>query len=287
MPLATQEMRTSTNTSTHGWTRKGVLLGVAGVGLLGPLAVPGIASAQAPTPAEPVAAVQSVTPAPAVAPAAASTPAPAAQPSATYTVKAGDTIARIAKAQGMRWDTLAELNGVKSPFVIYPGQVLKLSGSPATEPVHTSRDERPAPAAAAAPAPAAAAAPAPAAVAAASSSRAATAVAHALAQKNEGDRYVYGANGPSSWDCSSLTQAAWAKAGVSLPRTSKAQASAGTATSRASLVPGDLVVYFSPVSHVAMYIGNGQVVQALNSNAGLKVTNIDYAGKVTGYRHIG
>jgi peptidoglycan DL-endopeptidase CwlO len=46
-------------------------------------------------------------------------------------------------------------------------------------------------------------------------------------------------------------------------------------------------VYFSPVSHVAMYIGNGQVVQALNSNAGLKVTNIDYAGTVTGYRHIG
>jgi cell wall-associated NlpC family hydrolase len=280
MPLATQQMRTSTTTPTQTWTRKAVLLSVAGVGLLGPLAMPGVASAQAPTPAEPVsAAAQSVTPAPAVAPAAASTPAPATQSSNTYTVKAGDTIARIAKAQGMRWDVLAELNGVKSPFVIYPNQVLKLSGTPAVEPVHTSRDTRPEPAAAPAPAPAAA-------PAAASSGKAAVAVAHALLQKNQGDRYVYGANGPSSWDCSSLTQAAWAQAGVSLPRTSKAQASAGVATTRANLKPGDLVVYFSPVSHVAMYIGNGQVVQALNSNAGLKVTNIDYAGTVTGYRHI-
>jgi cell wall-associated NlpC family hydrolase len=277
MPLATQEMRSSTTTPTHTWTRKAVLLGVAGVGLLGPLATTGVASAQAPTPAEPVAAaVQSVTPAPA----AAATPAPvAAQSANTYTVKAGDTIARIAKAQGMRWDTLAELNGIKSPFVIYPGQVLKLSGSPAVEPVHTSRDTRPEPAAAPAPAPAAA-------PAAASSGKAAVAIAHALAQKNQGDRYVYGANGPSAWDCSSLTQSAWAQAGVSLPRTSKAQASAGVATTRANLKPGDLVVYFSPVSHVAMYIGNGQVVQALNSNAGLKVTGIDYAGTVTGYRHI-
>lgn len=267
MPLATQEMRTSKTTSAHGWTRKGVLLGVAGVGLLGPLAMPGVASANAPTPAQPVAAaVQSVTPAPA----AASTPAPAAQPASTYTVKAGDTIARIAKAHGMRWDTLAELNGVKSPFVIYPGNVLKLSGSPTAEPTHTSRDTRPEPAAAA--------------PSVSGSGKGAQAVAYMMAQLQQGDRYVYGANGPSAWDCSSLTQAAWKSVGVSLPRTSAAQASAGTATTRAALVPGDLVRY---PGHIAMYIGNGQVVHAVNANTGLKVTSVTWAGQPTGYRHIG
>lgn len=105
-----------------------------------------------------------------------------------------------------------------------------------------------------------------------------------LESLRQGDRYVYGANGPSSWDCSSLTQAAWKSAGVSLPRTSAAQASAGSATTRAALQPGDLVRY---PGHIAMYIGDGQVVHAVNKNVGLKVTSLDWNGTPTGYRHIG
>jgi cell wall-associated NlpC family hydrolase len=257
----------------HSAVRNTITAGAVGTALLLPLFTAGTASAHVSTPAGPPPAAQ---PAPA--------PAPAEQAQGAYKVKAGDTIAKIAKAQGMRWDTLAELNGVKSPFVIYPGQVLKLSGSvsaPAAEQGHTSRADRPDPSASSAPAPAPAPAPS------VGSGKGATAVAYALQQQREGDRYVYGANGTSSWDCSSLTQAAWKNAGVSIPRTSKAQAGAGVATTRDALKPGDLVVYFSPVSHVAMYIGDGQVVQALNAKSGLKVTSIDYAGKVSGYRSIG
>ena len=255
--------------------RKAVLLGVAGVGgLLGPLA--GIlerhakeASANvADAPSVPSAASVPVTPAPTAAP----TAAPAEQSAGTYTVKSGDTIAKIAAAQGMRWDALAELNGVQSPFVIYPGQVLKLSGSASTPaPVHADRGgERQAPAA-----------PAP---QVSGSGKGAGAVAYMMQQLREGDRYVYGANGPSQWDCSSLTQAAWKSQGVNLPRTSAAQASAGSATTRAALKPGDLVRY---PGHIAMYIGGDQVVHAVNAKTGLKVTSVTWAGTPTGYRSIG
>ena len=86
------------------------------------------------------------------------------------------------------------------------------------------------------------------------------AVSFALAQL--GDPYVYGAAGPDAWDCSGLTMAAWAAAGVSLPHSSSMQLSSGTPVSSSALVPGDLVFYYSPISHVALYIGNGQVVHA-------------------------
>ena len=114
---------------------------------------------------------------------------------------------------------------------------------------------------------------APAASAAVSSSAAQTAVNTALAQV--GDRYVYGATGPNSFDCSGLTSFAYKAAGVSVPRTSKAQSTFGTPVSRANLQPGDLVFFYSPVSHVAMYIGNGQIVHALNSSKPVQVMNLD------------
>jgi len=270
MPLATQDINASTTSRTGRAARNAVLLTVAGVGLLGPLAMPGTALANVATPVAPApAAVQSAAPAPA---AAAATAAPE-QSAGTYTVKPGDTIAKIAKTQGMRWDTLAELNGVKSPFVIYPGQVLKLSGSASTPaPERADRGgERTAPAPAPAPQ-------------ASSGGKGAGAVAFMLQQLREGDRYVYGANGTSAWDCSSLTQAAWKSQGVSLPRTSAAQASAGVATTRAALKPGDLVRY---PGHIAMYIGGDQVVHAVNAKTGLKVTSVTWAGQPTGYRSIG
>jgi cell wall-associated NlpC family hydrolase len=113
------------------------------------------------------------------------------------------------------------------------------------------------------------------------SGRAAAAVRYALAQI--GDAYVWGATGPSAFDCSGLTMTAWAQAGVSLPHSSSAQMSSGTPVSQSQLRPGDLVFYYSPVSHVGMYIGNGQIVNAENPSVGVKITGVNsmpYAGAV-------
>src|SRR4051794_22133939 len=78
------------------------------------------------------------------------------------------------------------------------------------------------------------------------------AVSTALAQV--GDPYVWAAAGPNSFDCSGLVQYAYASAGISLPHSSKGQASMGRTVSRADLQPGDVLGFYSPVSHVGIYI---------------------------------
>jgi cell wall-associated NlpC family hydrolase len=100
------------------------------------------------------------------------------------------------------------------------------------------------------------------------SGRAAAAVSYALAQV--GKPYVYGAAGPSAFDCSGLTMASWAQAGVALPHSSSAQMGSGTPVSLSALQPGDLVFYYSPVSHVGIYIGNGMIVNAENPSVGVR-----------------
>ena len=113
------------------------------------------------------------------------------------------------------------------------------------------------------------------------SGRAAAAVRYALAQV--GDSYVYGAAGPSAFDCSGLTMMAWAQAGVGLPHSSSAQFGSGPHVSSSDLQPGDLVFYYSPISHVAIYIGNGLIVHAANPGAGVLVAGVfsmPYAGAV-------
>jgi peptidoglycan DL-endopeptidase CwlO len=101
------------------------------------------------------------------------------------------------------------------------------------------------------------------------SGRAAVAVHFAMAQV--GKPYVYGAAGPSAYDCSGLTMAAWGSAGVGLPHSAAAQYGYGTHISPSQLQPGDLVFYYSPISHVGMYIGNGMIVNAENPSAGIRV----------------
>jgi cell wall-associated NlpC family hydrolase len=111
------------------------------------------------------------------------------------------------------------------------------------------------------------------------SGRAKIAVDFALAQI--GDSYVYGAAGPNSWDCSGLTMGAWGAAGVSLPHSSRAQSGMGSAVSSSALQPGDLVFYYSPISHVGIYIGNGQIVHASNPSKPVGVApvfSMSYAG---------
>ncbi|MER5634421.1 C40 family peptidase [Streptomyces nitrosporeus] len=87
-----------------------------------------------------------------------------------------------------------------------------------------------------------------------------------------GKPYVWGAEGPESFDCSGLTSAAWSKAGRAVPRTSQEQWRRLPRVPVSSLRPGDLVVYFPEATHVALYIGDGLVVQAPRPGATVKVS---------------
>jgi cell wall-associated NlpC family hydrolase len=104
------------------------------------------------------------------------------------------------------------------------------------------------------------------------SGRAGAAVQYALAQV--GDAYVYGAAGPSAFDCSGLTMMAWAQAGVSLPHSSSAQYASGPQVAASALQPGDLVFYYNPISHVGIYIGNNKVVHASRKGQPVKVSDM-------------
>ncbi|HLM07188.1 MAG TPA: C40 family peptidase [Blastococcus sp.] len=106
----------------------------------------------------------------------------------------------------------------------------------------------------------------------ANSEAAQIAVDTALAQR--GKPYVWAADGPGSFDCSGLTAYAYAAAGVSLPHSSRLQSQMGQPVSRDQLQPGDLVFFYSPVSHVGIYIGNGQMVHAPTSGDVVKVAPI-------------
>lgn len=116
---------------------------------------------------------------------------------------------------------------------------------------------------------------------AAPSPRAARAVA--FAYRALGRPYVWGATGPGAYDCSGLTQAAWKSAGVSLPRTTYTQINAGTRVSRGQLQPGDLVFFYSGVSHVGIYIGGGKMIHAPHPGSTVRIAPIGempFAGAV-------
>jgi cell wall-associated NlpC family hydrolase len=111
------------------------------------------------------------------------------------------------------------------------------------------------------------------------SARASVAIQEAYRQL--GKPYRWGAEGPNSYDCSGLMMWAWGKAGVSLPHSSRAQFNAGFHVS--DLQPGDLVFFGSPIHHVGMYVGNGQMVHAPQTGDVVKISSMqrsDYAGAV-------
>jgi cell wall-associated NlpC family hydrolase len=108
------------------------------------------------------------------------------------------------------------------------------------------------------------------------------AIATALAQV--GDAYQHAASGPDAFDCSGLTSYAYAAAGISLPHSSRAQSTMGTQVSRADLQPGDLVFFYSPISHVGLYIGNGMMVHARTYGSPVAVTSVDQRGYRFGVR---
>jgi len=101
-----------------------------------------------------------------------------------------------------------------------------------------------------------------------------------------GDTYVWGGEGPDEFDCSGLTMYSYAAAGVSLPHSSKSQSTMGVAVSRDELLPGDLVFYYSPVSHVAIYVGDGQIIHASTYGKPVSLDSVDPWGAYNSARRI-
>lgn len=105
----------------------------------------------------------------------------------------------------------------------------------------------------------------------------------AAALSKLGSPYGWGATGPNQFDCSGLMVWAYQQMGKTIPRTSQAQLAGGTPVSRADLQPGDLVGYYPGVTHVGMYIGNGQLVHASDYGIPVQVVSVDsmpWAGAV-------
>ncbi|MEV0000165.1 NlpC/P60 family protein [Streptomyces sp. NPDC050848] len=98
----------------------------------------------------------------------------------------------------------------------------------------------------------------------------------AFARAQIGKPYVWGATGPSSYDCSGLTQAAWKAAGVDLPRTTWDQVEVGTRVATDDLLPGDLVFFYDDISHVGLYIGGGKMIHAPKPGANVREESIYY-----------
>ena len=117
----------------------------------------------------------------------------------------------------------------------------------------------------------AAAKPAAPAVAAAAGRRGS---AMSIAMRKLGAPYRWGAAGPGAFDCSGLVYWSYRQIGMTLPRSSSAQSRVGTPVSKGALQPGDLVFFYRPVSHVAIYIGGGRVVHASTAGKPVKISNL-------------
>lgn len=109
------------------------------------------------------------------------------------------------------------------------------------------------------------------------SGRSGIALKYALQQI--GDRYVFGAAGMTTWDCSGLTMRAFQAAGVKLPHSSAAQARMGKSVPFGQKKPGDLIFFGRPVSHVGIYLGGARMVHAPRSGSRVKVAPLDMGRK--------
>lgn len=101
------------------------------------------------------------------------------------------------------------------------------------------------------------------------------ALAVAFAHGALGKPYAWGATGPTAYDCSGLTLAAWRAGGVTLPRTTYTQITSGARVDWPQLIPGDLVFFYSGISHVGLYIGGGKMIHAQHPGTPVQIAPID------------
>lgn len=100
-----------------------------------------------------------------------------------------------------------------------------------------------------------------------------------IAKSHLGQKYVWGANGPYTFDCSGFTKSVFNNIGISIPRVSKEQAKVGQYISKNQLKKGDLVFFDSPksseVSHVGIYLGNGKFIHASSAKKSVVIGNLN------------
>ncbi|WP_167629496.1 LysM peptidoglycan-binding domain-containing protein [Listeria valentina] len=203
----------------------------------------------------------------------------------SYTVRSGDSLSKIAGIFGVSVSKLKALNGLSSDS-LQVGQVLKVKGSvPQTNNTNTNTSNSGATnignANAGSSSSSNVSTPSKPStgngssnVSSGSSQSASYSALIAEAQKHLGKPYGWGANGPSSFDCSGYTKYVFNKVGISLPRTSGSQYAAATKITEAQAKPGDLVFfnYGSGIAHVGIYVGGGQMINAQDN--GVKYDNI-------------
>lgn len=225
------------------------------------------------------------------------TPAPAASTSSssntsagTYTVQSGDTLSSIASSQGVSVDSLLSANNMSASDVLYPGDELQLSGGGSSQGEADAGVGPNAGGTSTADAQPANGGDGSSDIQTASTTSSnvegtgskAAAIDKAVEIADSGATYRLGADGPSQYDCSSLTQTAFADAGVDIPRVSSDQFSAApNKDSIDNVQPGDLVFWSndgsaSGIYHVAVYVGDGQIAQARNPEAGISVDSLDH-----------
>jgi cell wall-associated NlpC family hydrolase len=199
---------------------------------------------------------QAQNPAPAPAP---STPAPqpSAPSSATYTVKSGDSLWAIANRYSTTVAKLQQLNNI-SGSLIFPGQVLKVSGGQAspTTPSRGGNSDK----------------------------------IIQTANRFLGVPYVYGGMSPSGFDCSGFVKYVYSLNGITLPRVACDQANAGTKIrSMSQLQPGDLVCFSCNrngyVDHIGIYLGNNQIAHASSSSRSIVVSSLSGSWYIQTFVH--
>ncbi|GAA5167858.1 C40 family peptidase [Pseudonocardia eucalypti] len=112
------------------------------------------------------------------------------------------------------------------------------------------------------------------------------ALALKAAMSRIGGPYVWGAEGQRSFDCSGLVFWAFQKVGITMPRSSSAQAQVGRPVSRSQLQPGDLVFFYHPVSHVGFYAGDGKVLNAVQTGDTVRYTELSKMKSYAGARRL-